>query len=460
VSLVRRPPVATRPATFAGFLRRRRRKTSGSGTSYSVVVLVLYFSPGIGVGVWVGLSGQPPAVPPLTVPAAVAALLAGAALVGLVCSFLGPITAPPEWRAWVLSTPLDRGVLLRRRFAAVLAAAVLPGLVVGALVAGGAGLRGGVAVAGILAGALCTLLAAGVAVLLQVAVGPAAALRIWFILLAGSVALAAGLMVVRPELPSERLTWTVAIVLLIAALVSGVTARYSLARIPIPAVATGAGASASLGLAVYEQSLAPIASVVAGTGGNRRSKTFSRALSGVGQHSLAAVERVRISRDRAAQVRWILLAAAPYAVLVLMAGVSWRGSVLVVVTYLAGVGAVSGLCGTVRKFAQTPVLAEQYGLDRSAAKSTAMQVPYLGAAGWAVLTAPALLIGAPPYMALLVPLAGIALVTFRARLAPYEPTFSMGQEYESDFAPRLFRGPIWLLVSAFLLAILVAGGPM
>jgi hypothetical protein len=176
--------------------------------------------------------------------------------------------------------------------------------------------------------------------------------------------------------------------------------------------------------------------------------------------SLSAVERVRISRNRGALARWILLAAAPYAVLVLMTGVSWRGSVLVVVTYLAGVGAVSGLCSTVRKFAQTPVLADQYGLDRSAAKSTAMRVPYLGAAGWAVLTAPALLIGAPAYMVVLVPLAGVALVTVRARLAPFEPTFTMGQEYESDFAPKLFRGPIWLLATAFLLAILVAGGPL
>ncbi|MEP6562613.1 MAG: DUF6297 family protein, partial [Nakamurella sp.] len=450
---------ATRPASFARFLRRRRRQTSGSGTSYSVIVLVLYFSPGIGVGVWVGLTGQPPAVPPLTVPAGVAALLAGAALIGLVCSFLGPITAPPEWRAWVLSTPLDRGVLLRTRFVAVLAGASIPGLVLGALVAGSSGLRGGLAVAGILAGALCAVLAAGVAVLLQAAAGGAAALRVWLLLLFGFVVLAALLMAIRPELPGERLTWSVTIALLIPALVSGVSARYALARISIPALATGAGASASLGLAIYEQTLTPVASVLAGDGGDRRSRSRSRPLSGVGQLSLAAVERVRVRRNRGALLRWVLLACLPYAVLVLMTGLSWRGSAVVVVTYLAGVGAVSGLCSTVRKFAQTPVLADQYGLDRSAAKSTAMQLPYLGAAGWAVLTAPALLIGAPSYLVVLVPLAGLALVTFRARQAPYEQSFTMGQEYESDFAPKLFRGPIWLLITSFLLAILVAGGP-
>jgi hypothetical protein len=422
-------------------------------------VLVLYFSPGIGVGVWVGLTGQPPDLPTLTVPAGLAALLVGATLVGLACSFLGPITAPPEWRAWVLSTPLDRGALLRRRFVAVLAAACLPGLVVGALVAGGTGLRGALAVAAILAGALCGLMAAGVAVLLQSTVTHGAALRVWFVLLAVFVAAAAGLMAVRPELPGERLSWSVAIALLIPALLAGVSARSALARISVPAMATGAGASASLGLAIYEQSLAPVASVLAGAGGNRRSSTPSRSLHGVGQPALAAVERVRIRRNRAALARWTLLALLPYAVLVLMAGLSWRGSALAVVTYLAGVGAVSGLCSTVRKFAQTPVLADQYGLDRTVAKSTAMQVPYCGAAGWAVLTAPALLIGAPSYLAVLVPLAVIALVAFRARQAPYEPTFTMGQEYESDFAPKLFRGPIWLLASAFLLAILVAGGP-
>jgi len=32
--------------------------------------------------------------------------------------------------------------------------------------------------------------------------------------------------------------------------------------------------------------------------------------------------------------------------------------------------------------ADVTLLAEQYGLDLSAAKSTAMQVPYYGAAGW------------------------------------------------------------------------------
>jgi hypothetical protein len=359
----------------------------------------------------------------------------------------------------VLSTPLDRGSLLRRRYVAVLAAACLPGLVVGALVAGGTGLRGGLAVAAILAGALCGLTAAGVAVLLQATVAHGAALRVWFVLLTVFVAAAAGLMVVRPELPGERLSWSVTIALLVPALVAGASARSALGRISIPAMATGAGASASLGLAIYEQSLAPVASVLAGTGGNRRSATSSRSLHGVGQPSLAAVERVRIRRNRAALARWTLLAVLPYAVLVLMAGLSWRGSALAVVTYLAGVGAVSGLCSTVRKFAQTPVLADQYGLDRAAAKSTAMQVPFYGAAGWAVLTAPALLSGAPSYLAVLVPLAVIALVTFRARQAPYEPTLTMGQEYESDFAPKLFRGPIWLLASAFLLAILVAGGP-
>lgn len=454
-----RSPSAARPTSFVRYLSRRRRRGSGSSISYEVVVLVLWFGPGIALGVWLALTGQPPQTPPITISAAAALLAAAAVGVGLICCLLGPITAPPEWRAWLLTTPLDRGMLLTRRLRAVLAIAVIPGLIVGAVLAEAAGLRRWAALAGIVAGILCAVTASALAIWVESRIGarPTVALRVMSGCLLGLIAVAAVLMKVRTGPPSDDELWTLAAALGVAAVASAVAARRRLRHIPITALARGSGASASLALAVYEQSLEPLAPVVSRVHISRRGKIASRTLAGVGQQALASVTRLLLRRHRAVVVRWALLATVPYAALGLLAGIGWGRSAFVVVTYLAAVAAFSGLCGTVRKFAASPSLADRYGLDRALSKRTAMTVPYAGAAAWAAITAPALLLIVPPFMAVLIPAAAMVLVEFRARLAPYEPTFTMGQEYPSDLGPRFLRGPVWLFGSAFLFAIIIAG---
>ncbi len=112
------PPVADRPAGFARYLRaaeRRGRRRSGGGLRYEIIVAVLWFGPGIAIGTWQDLDRPSTAEPALNWPAAGLLMLAATALVGLACAAIGPVSASREWRAWVLSTPLDRGSLLRGR---------------------------------------------------------------------------------------------------------------------------------------------------------------------------------------------------------------------------------------------------------------------------------------------------------------------------------------------------------
>jgi hypothetical protein len=270
------------------------------------------------------------------------------------------------------------------------------------------------------------------------------------------IAAAAMLMAIRiPSVPIDTL-WAIAGFLAVCCLAATVLAVRALRMIPITALARGSGASASLALAVYEQSLEPLAPLLSRARFHRRAAATSRRLTGVGTGALASVDRLLLRRNRQAPARWFVLALVPYAGMVLLSGIGWGPSALAVLTYLAAVGAVSGLCGMVRKFTAEPSLAERYGLDRFLSRRTAMIIPCVGAAVWAVVTAPAILLTEPPYLAAVIPAAALILVLIRANLSPYQPSYTMGEQYESDLAPKSIRGPIPLIATCFLLAIIVA----
>jgi len=160
------PPVAARPRGFARYLRsaeRRGRRRRGGGLRYEIAVAVLWFGPAIAIGTWQDLDRPLSGPPVVNGPAAALLTLAGAALVGLACAVTGPVSASREWRAWVLSTPLDRGPLLRGRAIGRLLLLVLPGLVVGGLIADAAGFRRQQALAAVIAGVGCVIGAGGIA---------------------------------------------------------------------------------------------------------------------------------------------------------------------------------------------------------------------------------------------------------------------------------------------------------
>lgn len=150
------------------------------------------------------------------------------------------------------------------------------------------------------------------------------------------------------------------------------------------------------------------------------------------------------------------MACIPYLSVPLLGGAPWGPAAVAILTYIAAVAAVSGLCTTARQVSASPSLADRHGLDRDASKRTAMAVPYLGALVWAVVTAPAVLLERPAVLALIIPAAALAVVEYRATLPPYEPTYLMGQQYPQDLTRRLIQGRAQYAAAAALIAVLAA----
>ncbi len=456
-----RPPVAADPGSFARYLRaaeRRGRRRGSGGLRYEIVVAVLWFGPAVAIGIWQDLDRPTSGAPSVNWVSAGLLLLAGAALVGLAAAAIGPVSASREWRAWVLSTPLDRGHLLRRRAAGRLLLLVVPGIVLGAVVADAAGFRQQRALACVVIGAAVAVVSGGVAMWQQRETRAGAPRgRGWLWCVGGLVviAVAANLLTVHP-LPADAL-WAAAVVAAVLAITCGWGGLRGVGLIPLSTLAAGSGSTSSIALALADQSLAPLSGILAAGPGRRPSGAARRPLTGVGQAALSAMDRRRTLRNRPAIVRWVAMAALPYAAWALLHGVGWAPSALAVVAFVAGVAAVSGLCSTVRQFAGSPPLADRYGLDRGQSKSSAMQLPRIAALIWGIAVAPTLLMHTPQVMAFVVPLLALAVVEFRARQGPFEPSFVMGEQYSQDLGRLFARGPALLLGGCVIVGVLVAG---
>ncbi len=425
---------------------------------YEIVVAVLWFTPGIAIGAWNDLNTSATAGSPVNWPAAGVLLLAGVAIIGLACVALGPVTASREWRAWLLSTPLDRGSLLRRRATGVLALLTVPGVVLGAVLADAAGFRHGQALASVLLGIAAAVSAGGLA-MWQQRLRPAGAPRgrgwLWW---AGALVAAAVVLDLGQVQPLDGGTlWTAAGIGIVVALCLVALGLSGVGLIPLSSLAAGSGSVSSMALAVQDQSLGPLAAMLSAAPGRRRSHAAPRPLSGTGRAAVIAVDRRRTLRNRPAVVRWVVMGLIPYAAWALLSGVGWGPTALVVITFVAAVAADSGLCSTVRQFSGSPALADRYGLSRAGARSAAMLLPQLATLLWGVATAPVLQLHTPPAMAVLVPLVAYGVVAFRARQAPFVPKFAVGQQYSQDLGRLFARGPLLLIGGAVLLAVVAAG---
>ena len=172
----------------------------------------------------------------------------------------------------MLSTPLDRGSLLRGRAVGRLVLLLVPGIVVGAIIADAGGFRHQQALACAAVGAACALSAGGVAMWLQrQRVAGTAPGRGWLwccVVLAGA-AVPANLQTV-DRLDSSTLWFTAGIAAIVglAAATLGLT---GVGLIPLSTLAAGSGASSSVALAIADQSLSPLAVVLAAPPGRRRS---------------------------------------------------------------------------------------------------------------------------------------------------------------------------------------------
>lgn len=447
------PPDPADPASFPRYLRRmgrRWRSVTGSGVRYETTIVVLWYGTvPMMVGVQALTAPAPPA-PPLTWPAATALLLAAAAVVVLIAVAAGPVNVGPEYRSWVLSTPVDRGVLLRRPCVrAIGMTSVVVGLV-GLAAAGLAGLRGAEALAATGLAAGLGAVAGSVAVLGQAAGAHRSMVVVarWAAVLLFVVAVAVRPLPVHP--PPGPLVWVVAGT---AAGVAAVLVRVAVraaAHIPMARMTAGSGPVASVTEAVSDQTLAPLSEILLRPELRRQPIRVGRRLSGTGAAALAAVDRRLSVRNLQAAGRWVLLVALCYLASPLLEPAAFGRAGLALVTYLGAIGAVSGYCDTVRRFAAYPALADRYGLDRWPSRLAAMRIPVLSGALFALATLP-LLAGSLGFArAVWVPLLALLVAAYRANQRPFAASFVVGSTYSQDVVRRFLRGPGALLAGAVL----------
>lgn len=455
------PPDPADPASFPRYLRRmgrRWRSVSGTGIRYETTMVLLWYGT---VPAMVGgqaLTAPPPPTAPLTWPAGTALLLAAAAVVALVAVAAGPVNVGPEYRSWVLSTPVDRGELLRRPCVRAIGMTVVVVGLVGLAVAGLAGLRGAQALA-------ATGLAAGVgAAAGSVAVlGQATGAHRSMVVVARWVAFAlfvgaAGLNLRPVHPPPGPLLWLVAGAVGGVAAVLARAAIRAAAHIPLARMTAGSGPVASVTEAVSDQTLAPLSDILLRPELRRQPIRVGHPLSGTGAGALAAVDRRLAVRNLQAAVRWVLLVAVCYLAAPLLEAAAFGRAGLALVAYLSAIGAVSGYCDTVRRFAAEPTLAERYGLDRWPGRLAAMRVPALAGALFALATMPLVAdwVGLP--RAVLVALLALLVAVYRANQRPFAASFVVGSTYSQDLVRRFLRGPGVLLAGAVLVMAGLLGG--
>jgi len=261
---------------------------------------------------------------------------------------------------------------------------------VGLALAGLAGLRGAEALA---ATGLAVAVGAGagaVAVL-----GQAAGAHRSMVVVARWVAVVlfvgAGVLNPRPmHPPPGPLLWVVAAAAAGVAAVLGRAAVRAAAHIPLARMTAGSGPVASVTEAVSDQTLAPLSEILLRPELRRQPVRVGHRLSGTGAGALAAVDRRLGVRNLQAAGRWVLLVAVAYLASPLLEPAPFGRAGLALVAYLSAIGAVSGYCDTVRRFAAEPTLADRYGLDRWPGRLAAMRVPVLAGALFALATLPLL----------------------------------------------------------------------
>lgn len=455
------PPDPAHPASFPRYLRqmgRRWRSASGTGIRYETTLVVLWYGT---VPAFVGvqaLAAPAPARAPLSWPAATALLVAAAAVVVLFAVAAGPVNVGPEYRSWVLSTPVDRRVVLRRPAVRALGLTAAVAGVAGLVLGGLAGLRGAEEAAATGLAAAVGAAAGAIAVLGQAAATPRAMVLVarWSAVLLFVAAVALNPVAVR--VPPGPLLW---IVTGVAVGVAAVLARLAVrgaGHIPLARMTAGSGPVASVTEAVADQTLAPLAEILVRPELRRQPVRVGRRLAGTGTGAVVAVGRRLAVRNVQAAGRWGLLVAACYLAAPLLAGIDAGRAGLALVAYLCAMGAVSGYGDLVRRFAAEPSLADRYGLDRTRSRVAAMRVPVLAGGLYALAVLPVLLGPLGPLRAIGVPVLALLVATYRANQRPFTASFAVGSTYSLDLVRRFLRGPGILLAGAVLAMAGLLGG--
>ncbi|WP_426247504.1 DUF6297 family protein [Nocardioides sp. LHG3406-4] len=332
-----------------------------------------------------GCTGARAVLPWLTIAATLAAVLALARL-------LGPVFTTPAAGAWLLSTPVDRASLLRRRLLVMSSLAAAIALAVSLPATGLAGLAPWAVVASSAAAAV-----AGVGVVALAAVsqerGRSGARWLLWLLLAGSWT---GLLLLALDEPSDWLSgWSpgrsshwaasatapvvVALVLVGAVAPAAVTGWRGLARLRRRQLEPGGNLSSGLSGALATLDLTLAYDVVVAHTARVRATVRSRRGGPHGPLALVWRDVVRLRRRPLPLLAVAAAVVAPYAVA--QAG---GGRLVLLVATLAGFVACVPLLLALRVLSRTPSLARMLPMHPALSRVCTLVVPSLAAAAYAL----------------------------------------------------------------------------
>lgn len=328
-----------------------------------------------------GCLGARAVLPWLTIAATLAAVLAMARL-------LGPVFTTPAAGAWLLSTPVDRGSLLRRRFVVLsaVAAAVVLAVAVPATALAGLPVRVVVAV-----GAVVAVLGVGVVAVAAVSQRRGRAGSRWLLWLLLFVTWAGLLALAVDESPSfgaglaPGVAWVSLVVAAVAVVPLVVAGWRGLARLRRRQLEPGGNLSSGLSGALATLDLALAYDVVVAH--TARIRGTVRSYRGGPRGPLALVWRdvIRLRRRPMPLLVVAAVVVAPYAVA--QAG---GGRLTVLVATLVGfVGAVP-LCLALRVVTRTPALARMMPFTSAVVRGCTLAVPAVVLVAFGLACAPAL----------------------------------------------------------------------
>ncbi len=321
-------------------------------------------------------------LPWLTVTATLAAVLAMARL-------LGPVFTTPAMGAWLLSTPVDRASLLRRRFVAVSAVAALAVLAVAVPASALAGLAVQVVVFSGAAVAVAGVGAVALAAVSQERGQPQSRWLLWLLLAvtwAGLLSLAVDESPTRLHLdvPATGSALVVLALLLVAAVPLAVVGWRGLAALRRRELEPGGNLSSGLSGALATLDLALAYDVVVAHTTRARAVVRSRRGGPRGPLALAWRDVVRLRRRPQPLLSLAAVVVAPYAV-AQAGGGRLTALVAVLVGFVAGVP----LCLALRVVSRTPSLARMFPTRSSVTRACTLVVPAVAMAVFGLACAPA-----------------------------------------------------------------------
>ncbi len=347
------------------------------------------------------------------------ATLAVALLALGLARLLGPVFSPPAANGWLLSTPVDRGELLRpgwsRTTALTLAAAALA--LVAPAVLGGFDVAGGAVF--VVAGSAAALVCVGIAALSQVHESPVARWLTWTVTLVLWSALSLSATQRLGTLPKVPVGVALAfgVILVVSALALAWRTRTAVGSLTRRVLGQTENLSPSLSGALSSVDLGLMYDVLLARRWGRGAHVRTRTGGPLGWWALAHRDLLRARRTPQPYVLLAALVLVPYA-----AAEAGAGRAVVLVTTLVGLLGGPAMCSGLRVVVRTQSLARMLPLSRSALLRAHLVVPGTALGVFALATTWTLLPTHPPGEAVTLALAcGLSALAATVRWVTGKP---------------------------------------